>query len=57
MTRWSGWGGPAGAWTPIADSEDEMMAGLPWTAWALIAAAVVPPLALATAFYRVHRDD
>lgn len=31
-----------------------MIAGLPWTAWLLILTAVVPPLALALAFYRAH---
>ena len=34
-----------------------MVAGLPWTTWLLLAAAVAPGLGLAIAFYRVHRDD
>lgn len=34
-----------------------MIAGLPWPAWLLILAAILPALALATAFYRAHRDD
>lgn len=34
-----------------------MIAGLPWSAWALIVAAVVPALAMTTAFFLVHRGD
>jgi hypothetical protein len=34
-----------------------MIAGLPWTAWLLIAAATVPALALALAFYAARRTD
>lgn len=34
-----------------------MILGLPWTAWLLIFAAVVPALALVLTFYFAHRDD
>lgn len=31
-----------------------MILGLPWDAWLLIAASVLPGLGLAIAFYRAH---
>ncbi len=34
-----------------------MIAGLPWTAWLLIAASTLPALSLALAFYLAHRDE
>ena len=34
-----------------------MIAGLPWTSWLLILAAVGLGLALVLAFYIAHRDD
>lgn len=34
-----------------------MMAGLSWAAWALILAAMLPALVLATVFYHIHRDE
>ena len=34
-----------------------MIAGLPWTTWALLAAAVAPGVGLAVAFQRAHRAD
>jgi hypothetical protein len=34
-----------------------MIAGLPWTAWLLIAAATLPALMLALVFYIAHRDE
>jgi hypothetical protein len=32
-----------------------LLAGLPWTTWLLLAAATLPGLALALAFYLTHR--
>jgi hypothetical protein len=32
-----------------------LLAGLPWTTWLLFAAATLPGLALALAFYLTHR--
>ena len=34
-----------------------MIAGLTWTAWLLIVAAVLPGLLMAIAFYLAHRRD
>lgn len=34
-----------------------MLLGLPWTAWLLIALAILPCLALILRFYAVHRRD
>lgn len=34
----------------------ELIAGLPWTAWLLIVAAIVPGLGIAVAFYAA-RDE
>lgn len=36
--------------------EADVIAGLPWTAWLLIGAAIVPALAIALAFYLSHRE-
>ena len=34
-----------------------MIAGLPWTAWLLLIAAVVPALVLVSIFYFRHRGE
>ena len=39
----------------LTSKNADMVAGLPWTAWLLIIASVVPALALASVFYLAHR--